>query len=1014
MAQARDDITSGVAEAVLSENANIALDIASHTIGIIVATGKNIPYAKVVTGIIHDVAAFCEVLGKLDEAAVTLPGKIRQCDAIVQSMAQKVTREGTEKKTFEDVAKGFFKLLQKINAICHQWSRANFLQKVWRTSGYAKHLEELLKELETFRVDVLMAFDNAMAKQTTDSLDQIKRECARILSFADTILSEIRLEIAAELDKLRHQISEDHREDHVKLGKTIVQSVMKEIHKDLEGPESVMPHLMPPFYPALPHEEVRRGLHARLDKNRGIIVSVVGPTGSGKASCVYQFATEWKEVCPDKRFILWMTANSECALQKSFVDVQRALGGDADENGNVADLGNAIAEKLRSLSSKLEWLMVFDKAMPLDNLARMLHFGEETLKSGRTVIVSQSHDYCGDTQLGRIEPLFISPLNSDQALDMFLKLIDCADSIGDEMKEKAKRAIGRLGGLPRLIRIAAYEVCNRSTITTLPIDSLSEYLDELLSEKKTQVEQEASDLAKELQQCPQVSAILGYVNPFCIQKELIEQEGEKICEQLFQRSILVWSKGRGVFTLGEHYQAEIRAIHGSCIQAVSAVQRRLDAFDRFDKTTWQAAADMIPHVEWMKPFFDEVTSEESDTDKLAIGQILKSCSNVIMRVHNDNERARTMLELALRYADASTNVEAKFGLIGDILAHLGVVHLQAEQYDLAEASLRNALSFFESVNDRGLYDEDIAFTMNRIGGSLEIRGDIAGANAEYERALAKMGVVWESAERLPNALDSGQSLEDPTFNERKLANRYASILNNLGNIWFQKGHYQEALANLDQSIAVYQTCFGETLQNPDLAEAIMNRYSLDPFCDPILAKCNLEYALKKFQSVYGENADERAVAVALNNLGEISSRCGDDEYAERKLEEALIMYKRLHLVSYIPETLMNLSDLYRKTKQFYLSQTKLKQAKKLLQRNKTPPPLELAGVYYLEGRLAHSEGDDFAAAHKSDEAECCYDEAQEKYNLAQETLESVLGDDAKRTVKWKCAQAGLEALRHIS
>ncbi len=155
----------------------------------------------------------------------------------------------------------------------------------------------------------------------------------------------------------------------------------------------------------------------------------------------------------------------------------------------------------------------------------------------------------------------------------------------------------------------------------------------------------------------------------------------------------------------------------------------------------------------------------------------------------------------------------------------------------------------------------LAVLLNNFGSHENMRGDLAGAKARYERALAISTVAF--GEDHPNV---------------------ATGLNNLADVLRAQGDLAGAKARFERALAIDTAAFGE--DHPNVAIRLNNLASvLRAQGDLAGAKARYERALAIFTAAFGE--DHPNVATGLNNLARVLKDQGDLAGAKARYERAL-------------------------------------------------------------------------------------------------------------------------------
>ncbi len=186
--------------------------------------------------------------------------------------------------------------------------------------------------------------------------------------------------------------------------------------------------------------------------------------------------------------------------------------------------------------------------------------------------------------------------------------------------------------------------------------------------------------------------------------------------------------------------------------------------------------------------------------------------------------------------------QESFGLdhleTGNQLAALGVVHRAHGNHEEAQKCLRRALKIHETAC--GLQSAEAIQDLHHLAGSLEESGDLAGAAAQYERALlfqhraiggdmddeaelqfgmANLYVNWQNYSRARELL-----LECLATFRRKGGVRLAVGYETLAHVEECSGRYAEALRELQLAAKVWETLCPDRL--PELLHCLGHRADL--------------------------------------------------------------------------------------------------------------------------------------------------------------------------------------------
>lgn len=208
---------------------------------------------------------------------------------------------------------------------------------------------------------------------------------------------------------------------------------------------------------------------------------------------------------------------------------------------------------------------------------------------------------------------------------------------------------------------------------------------------------------------------------------------------------------------------------------------------------------------------------------------------------------------------------------------------------------------------------------NATGHIHKLRGDLAAAREQYDRALALLeglqgpAAVEERAAVLRNlgnlCVLVGQPRQALEYLSRSVAladlgpNRVAAARahNDFGALLFYQGRYREARSSLERALRLSEEIgfvYGQAMASSNLAQ--LN--AIEGSFEQAIEWCERSLAISRSMgSLVGE-------AVALNNLGHVLLAAGNPAGAVERLESVLALARRGTAIWFLPETLRLLAE----------------------------------------------------------------------------------------------------------
>src|SRR6266571_5368682 len=185
------------------------------------------------------------------------------------------------------------------------------------------------------------------------------------------------------------------------------------------------------------HEALRRDSATAITQGHAIF----GLGGIGKTQTAVEYTYRYRS---EYRFIFWIRADTEEALQAGFVEIARLLDLPEQHATNPAETAQAVKHWLEHTG---EWLLVFDNA----DTPELLKAYYPRTPRGHIVLTSRAQVF--DT-LGIARPLALAKMHPEEALDFLFKRTARAQSDPAE-KNAAEHLAAELGYLPLALEQAA-------------------------------------------------------------------------------------------------------------------------------------------------------------------------------------------------------------------------------------------------------------------------------------------------------------------------------------------------------------------------------------------------------------------------------------------------------------------------------------------------------------------------------------------------------------------------------
>lgn len=246
---------------------------------------------------------------------------------------------------------------------------------------------------------------------------------------------------------------------------------------------------------------------------------------------------------------------------------------------------------------------------------------------------------------------------------------------------------------------------------------------------------------------------------------------------------------------------------------------------------------------------------------------------IALRLMGEHVRARDMLAGLLSEAERAEPPDRIFRV--RLLRDMGAVSWDLGEYERASAYYESALEWAQDIGDVA----GLTAIYNGLGYARRALGDFEGAAAYLQKALGATQVANDLAMQ-------------------------AILHNALAVVAAERGHLQAAYRHVDRAIQI------ATVNGP---ESHVPHY-LTTKAECALKTNSLADAREFAQNALGaaeRTGNQRAAAAAKVVLGEVSARSNEALEGDRRLEEAVAIYRDLGAKRELADVLMRLSELAR-------------------------------------------------------------------------------------------------------
>ncbi len=666
--------------------------------------------------------------------------------------------------------------------------------------------------------------------------------------------------------------------------------------RSLEVIENV-PYARNPYFTG--RDTILHDLHEALSKDSATALTqghaIFGLGGIGKTQTAIEYTHRYRS---NYRFIFWIRADTEVALQAGCVEIAKLLDLTEKDATNPVDTVQAVKLWLEHASG---WLLIFDNA---DDPELLKAYYPRNPK-GHILLTSRAQLF--DT-LGIARPLALEKMQPEEALTFLYTRTGRAQSDPTE-KHAAEQLATELGYLPLALEQAAAYITVKGARFQDYLASFQRQHLALLNKAQPRTGEYPASVAStwalnflEVEQDPVAADILrvsAFLSPDAIPLELLSSGASQLgpelagalatsedplalneaLEPLTRYSLIRLDVDTQTYSIHRMVQEVVKDQVGVEEQAEWAervVRAVAQSFPEVDYETWTRCERYIPHVLLCATHIDRWSMTFPETRNL-----LNEAGKYFYQ-RGQYREAEPFLKSALAMCERVLGPEHSETLSS--LNNLALLYANQGKYELAEPLFQRALETRKRV--LGLEHPDTLGTVNNLAILYRNQGKYEEAEPLYQRAL-------ETRERV-------LGLEHPDT---------AQTLNNLANLYSVQGKYELAGPLYQRALETYERVLG--LEHPDtlgilnnLAELYRNQGKYE------LAEPLFERALATRERVLGP--EHPNTLSSLLNLAILYSVQGKYELAEPLFQRTLTTRERVLGLEH-PDTLNtihNLANLY--------------------------------------------------------------------------------------------------------
>ena len=593
----------------------------------------------------------------------------------------------------------------------------------------------------------------------------------------------------------------------------------------------------------------------------GLAVVVRGPMGVGKSQLVLEYAHRMRE-SGRFRLVGWVPATSRAALVKGLAALAPQLG--LPVAGKAAEVASRVVASLRS---RQDWLVIFDNAQRLGDLAEMWPGG-----SGHVLLTSRNQVWGGIAikidlgEFGRAESVAFLRKRS-----------------GSDEQDAAADLASMLGDFPLALAQAAAYIDQQSM-------TISRYLELYRDPAQAPMLRDAgldaaeypasaartlmlriTQLSREQPAAVKLLWLCAFLDPDRIDLDLMGAgravTGEVLARVLgdpLERTKAVCALAAAdLATVGSDGHLRVPRL----VQAVARDKLNDDRTAKWarralsltkavaptaptDHRSWPTYAALAPHIKTVAKY---TNSRSELADRISLLRSL----GIYFSASKQLEPARATFEDALAIHKVADGVEQPE--LAKTLDNLGIVHWQLGELGKARASNERALEIFRTA-DRPDGPELARAIGNR--GVIQLGlGELEAARVSFESARA----IFQKAHG-PDHPEVGRCVA------------------NLGIIELTQGEFNAARVSFESARAIFRKAYGE--DHHEVATILVNLSLAQRGLGALReARASIEAAAALFEAAYGPDHPE--VAAALVSLAIVQRQSGEFRGAYNSMKRAL-------------------------------------------------------------------------------------------------------------------------------